>query len=503
MATRTVSVAGGNYNVAATWVELAVPTSSDDVVCTALSGNLTVNVSSVAKSIDFTNYVNTLTMSNTLKVSGNVTLVAAMTITGTANLIIAETATLTSNGKTFSGGIEINVFKTLTLSDNWTITGSLVIGSIGCFINGNNLYINNSIIMALNGAIQGTTTLHLVGTGSLTTTPTAEIRNNLTINTAGTITFSASTLRYGGDGGGTGVFTYTAGTVVTTGHTLLLSTSCTLNTNGITWNNINVGAGYDQTYTLTSNVTLTGLFNKTGNSLLIFNGSSINIGGSFVSTVNGFIIGTTNFIFNGTGTWSGSGEVRNPVNINTAGTLTISGTVTYGTGVFTYTAGTVVTTGSNLILNAGSTLNLNGISWNNITITTGTVTLTSLLTVNGTLDVGSTGTVTFAGTSGFTCHTFLCTTAGRIINFATGKTYTVTNSLIITGAVGSRVSFVSTSNGALFNLQAGATQSVTNCNATWINSSGGKTIYSNPSTLTNTINWSKSNGFITWFNSQF
>ena len=68
MATRTVANGGGNYNVAATWVENAVPTNADDVVFTATSGQLTVNVASQAKTINFTNYTNTITFTAQLTV---------------------------------------------------------------------------------------------------------------------------------------------------------------------------------------------------------------------------------------------------------------------------------------------------------------------------------------------------------------------------------------------------------------------------------------------------
>lgn len=495
MATRTVSVAGGNYNVAATWVELAVPTSSDDVVFTSSSGNLTVNVNSSCKSFDATNYTGTLAMNSALNIYGNITLVSGMTITGSSKLIFLANATLTSNGKTWPCSIEFLLTSgVFTFTDTWNVSGTVTQSSSSYVtFNGSTLNCASSLILVSSPLI-GTTSIKLVGTG----TWSGYISNPFEINTTGTITLG-SNIGYGYNSN-VNTFLYTAGTIINTGSTFVVKGNCNLNTSGMTFNKIQI----DASATLLSDLNCSGLFETTSYTTIT---GAYNINAGAGITILRDLSGTCTLVSTGTGTWTSTGgsigQIIVDFIINNSGTLTVSGDVYFKTKTFTYATGTVVTTGSNLILNAGATLNSNGISWNNTTITTGIVTLTSLLTVNGTLDVGSTGTVTFAGTSGFTCHTFLCTTAGRIINFATGKTYTVTNSLIITGAVGSRVSFVSTSNGALFNLQAGATQSVTNCNATWINSSGGKTIYSNPSTLTNTINWSKSNGFITWFNSQF
>lgn len=125
MATRTIANGGGNYNSAGTWVEGFVPTSSDDVVATATSGQLTVNVASVAKTFIMTGYTNTLTLNNTLTVAGAVTFVAGMTIAGTSNLICTTTATLTSGGKTLTGGLQLKgTSQTYTFGDAWTINGA-------------------------------------------------------------------------------------------------------------------------------------------------------------------------------------------------------------------------------------------------------------------------------------------------------------------------------------------------------------------------------------------
>lgn len=61
MAVRTITNTGGLWSLPATWVEGAVPLASDDVVSTATSGPLTIDISAVCRSIDLTGYTNTLT----------------------------------------------------------------------------------------------------------------------------------------------------------------------------------------------------------------------------------------------------------------------------------------------------------------------------------------------------------------------------------------------------------------------------------------------------------
>lgn len=55
-ATRTISDAGGNWDSSTSWVEGAVPTAADDVVASATSGNLTINVAAACRSIDLSSY---------------------------------------------------------------------------------------------------------------------------------------------------------------------------------------------------------------------------------------------------------------------------------------------------------------------------------------------------------------------------------------------------------------------------------------------------------------
>lgn len=154
MATRTIANGGGNWNTNGTWVENAVPTSSDDVVATATSGNLTIDDTATCKSINLTNYVGTLThvAGKTLTVASysGLNFVAGMTYVCNTGLIICSLAqtfngasktfydvTLNGTNVTMSGS---NIFTNLTrngpasqhiyelkLYGNQTITGTLTL----------------------------------------------------------------------------------------------------------------------------------------------------------------------------------------------------------------------------------------------------------------------------------------------------------------------------------------------------------------------------------------
>jgi hypothetical protein len=384
-----------------------------------VGGNLSMNVNS-SGSISGTTVINlngtgtwtgsggilsnslTINTSGTITVSGSVyyntgtlTYTAGTVTTTSSTLVIGGSVTLPT-GITWNN-ITINASATVTLAGNITMNGTLtagVGGSQGITINGNTLNVGGSFSIALNGSgwMTGTTTINLNGTGTLSATSTGIFYNPLTINTAGTITISGTIYH------ATGTITYTAGTVVTTGSTLNIDTTTTLNTNGMSWNNVKfTNSG---TYTLSSDLTVNGNFLLgTSAAAMTINGSTIYVAGNLTEslTAGWYVQGTTTIVLNGTGTWSSSGgDLKTPLTINTAGTITVSGTVLYNTGTLTYTAGTVTTTGSTLSISASTTLATAGITWNNVTISSGTTILNSNLAVNGTLSQ-STSSITGAG----------------------------------------------------------------------------------------------------------
>lgn len=461
MAVRTVSDTGGNWNATTTWVGGVVPSATlDTVAFTATSGQLTVNVASICIGIDFTNYVNTITFTALLTINGPINLgTGGYTQAGGSGIQANATATLTSNGVTWSRlWAFAGISQTFTLADNFNFTGSLNFNGItSIIINGNTINTRN-ILSTTTAITSGTTAFVFNGTGTWSNTSTGVLQNNVTINTAGTLTIG-NNIYYN-----TGILTHTTGTVDTTTNnsTLNIGVSTTLNTSGITWNNVFIGiknASSTIVITLNDNFTIGGSLQVNGTLsfipntyLLIVNGDLIlgyYAGGVYYNVtltipndlivtnlnyavfgintiVNGFSItvlgnlsiantgvasvsGTTNLILGGTGIWSqtSTGSMRNNLTINTTGTITISGNVYYNTGTLTYTAGTVVTTGSTLNISLTTTLNTNYLFWNNVIITSGIQTLTSDLncqnltsgnnTINGLFNINVNGNLTANG----------------------------------------------------------------------------------------------------------
>jgi len=61
---KSISNAGGNWSSSSTWSDGIVPTSADDIIATATSGDLTIDTDAVCRSLDLTSYTATLTHSS-------------------------------------------------------------------------------------------------------------------------------------------------------------------------------------------------------------------------------------------------------------------------------------------------------------------------------------------------------------------------------------------------------------------------------------------------------
>jgi hypothetical protein len=234
----------------------------------------------------------------------------------------------------------------------------------------------------------------MVGTGTQTMSmdSAADRFPSLEIASSGTVVFS-------GQINVSGNYTYTSGTLTTTGSTLVFycnNTTCTVTPGTISYNNVQI-VTYAGTVAIASGSTM-----KVGGSLTTnetygsaygnINTGTIEVSGDYITSA-AFNGGNGLVRMVGTGTISSSGGATPKVEINTAGTITLSGSNHFRND-FTYVAGTVVNTGSTTYFD-GSTQTISGGSmvFNDVTFNGNFANPT----VSGTMNVG--GNLTFAAAS--------------------------------------------------------------------------------------------------------
>ena len=252
MAIITISATGGNFNDTAAWVGGVVPTSADDIVGDASSGQLTVNVNSSVRTVNFSTYTNTITFNADLTLVHNGTSVlggASTNYAGTVGrLIFSQNHSISQNNTNRIPNMSINGGRTITpttdiyLTNYTTVTGNAVFGSsvFSFFVNGNlQLLVTGSrIVMDGTGSVTG---------GQLNTTSNGLVE----FNTLGTITITTSFNTYSN-----ARIKYVSGTIINPILSHLMDTaaniSLTLETSGMTWdrfyvnywNDTNTNANY-------------------------------------------------------------------------------------------------------------------------------------------------------------------------------------------------------------------------------------------------------------------
>lgn len=417
-----------NWGTAANWSttadgntpSAAIPTAADNVFFTNLSGNCNTAANSVCASIDCTGYINTLTFVGNTTVSGNIKFVPAMTVAGTAMLTINAAAIITSAGKAFTGGLTFNAAVTYTLADNLTVNGNFVSSGTGVrTVNGFNLSIGGNL--TINASVQGTTNFTI--TGNCTWIGGQALNNNLTINCGANTLTCTTTVNVGGD------FTYQSGTLnVATSTITFNGTNQSLTFgNSATWGNITFLTN-TATYTLLSNLRLSGIFTSSGGAanFKTINGFTIYAGGGL--NISGSTQGTTNIILSGAGTYSGSGVLAANLTIDAgAGTIAIPAIVYQTIGTFKYISGTV--TGGPIQFGGQQTLDfapLNFAGTINLS-NANTYTLASKLMCDNLAVTSLGGQPILAGTGGFEVGTLTINIDGLILN--PGNTYIVNNAL--------------------------------------------------------------------------
>jgi hypothetical protein len=363
------------------------------------------------------------------------------------------------NTSTFTSGAP-------TTAGNNIIAGTSTSSSIKC-----SSFINNT------GGVTGTSAkIIFIGTGTWSQNISAggSYAINTDVSSSGTLTL-ASNISFAG-----GTLTYVTGGFNPSTFTLTLPLTSTLNTNGMTWNNVTIGSagGAAQTITLNSNLNVSGsLTLGAGSTPFTINGSNIVVTGSLsvVGTNTPSFAGTSTVVLGGTGTWSQTSALSSftlPVEINTPQTISLSGTLNKN-GNLTYTTGNV---------NAGSST----LSWS------GTLTSNSSSLVLNNLVCAAASV--FTGSNGFDVNS-LTVNAGVNTVWGAGLTYNVLQSFSsldtqdLTTAT-SRILFAGTNN-AVF---AGTVATTTLTISSFTNGSGrlkvGDLIYTNglstPWTITST-----------------
>ena len=406
MAIRTISSTGGFYNAPTAWLEGVVPTSVDDVVSTSTSGPLTVNVFSAAKSIDLSQYANILTMNNGITISGSFSLGNGFTISGTYGVVINSSGSLRSYGKTWSNELVFSgTSTTFTLIDDWVVDSlrySTTNGSIST-TNGKTITASNGLTIATTAQVVGTTKIILTG-GTWSHTSTGRISMPIDLN--GNVNFGSNIY----SGGGT--ISYVSGTINTTGNTFSIQTGTLglVNTNSIDFNN----------------------FTVTGTSVM--NGSDFNLLSNL--TISSGLSGTSTIVIKGTSsqTWTSTAYLSNNLTINkSSGTFSVSGIVYYQSGTISYIGGSVSTTNSTLNIGPGlTTINTNGLNWNNFTCNdTATVNLSSNLQINGNIELSKTisKTITITGSQ-------ILTSTSSNVHVGYSAIGGVSNNVVVTFPIG-------------------------------------------------------------------
>lgn len=523
MATYYFRSTGTNWGTAGDWSATpspsytagAVPLVTDDVVFEAASANCIVATSNrVCKTIDFTNYTNTITFTTNVSVAGNVTLGVGMIIAGAGFLVITTTSTLTPNGKIWTGnfGVQpsgIGVQFTVTLAASFTIEGTFShftgSGATVTF-NGFTLTLKGNLSFSTSG-IAGTSNIVIAPPIGTTKTATAGVQINnsslefngatgATFNMLGNFSYGGSVLKYtnGTFVHSTGIFSLGAGTL-----------TVSVDTAGMSFNQMGVSAN-GMVITLLSDINCRGNFYV---QTVTFSGA-FNVNVASISAASGgcqggnivFRSGTTHLgVVYSAGTWN-DGITSYSSNIVIAGNPTI-GSCGMNGGSLTYTSGTPNFNGT-FILQGTVTLNLPGMpAFNNLTISTGVITTANItnnapFTVNGIMTNTHTNAahvINWLGSSGWSTATLLNSFTGGTLSLTSGVSYTIRSAISFTGGTFAtrpviRASLTNSTK-AILTLNPGATQTMVYVNGTDIDSSqnDGQTIWTFSGVITRTVNW--------------
>jgi hypothetical protein len=304
----------------------AIPTSADDVFFDAASGAVTCTISTTianAKSLNCTGFTGTLAGTVQLNLSGSITLSAGMTFSYTGDLVIIDTGTIISAGKTFNGNINGCIVVsgagiTVTLGDALTLSSAgalfnLFAGSLdlnGFTLTTGQFSSNNS---AARSIAFGAKNIVLTDTQvNFTCLQCAAATNFTWTGTGGFVRnmVSATFVSFGSSGGGS-------------------------TTNAP---NLSITGGAS-TLTITNNSWFKNLV-FTGSTSTVSNASPVNIAGNLTLATGGTYT-AVNPAFRGSGTITSNSRSLSAFGINGSGITVVCADALAITGALTFTLGTL------------------------------------------------------------------------------------------------------------------------------------------------------------------
>jgi hypothetical protein len=464
MASRYFLNIGTDWGSTANWSDtsggaggFSVPTNADDVFFDANSGDCDLNANRVAKSIDFTGYANTINMTNDLTVSGNVTLAASMTISGAGTLIINAACSINTNGKVWPNALTTTGLFTLTLLSDVEVGGLFSSAGNNRTISGTfNIICNNGFSIQQPIFIgSGTTPKFVVKGGSIVCLNAV---SDINIDLDGDITILDNSYHRNGS------LIYISGTITTLGT--YFASLTTINASGFSFNNFSIySTGGASTITLSSNLTITGLFTIATNQNIQINGAYTVIAqGGMTATNTGNTItsaGNTATLELAGGTFTGNAGISGTrISLNTTinGNVAFVNVFNFSNSTLTYISGTVNIGTSTFFFSQNCNLNLKGETsqtatttyssgvnlYNIITNTNAVITLLSDLTVINLYTCGITTTM-----NGFTLNL-----NGSITPNSVASTHNGTNTLQFIGDQPTTWSGASINSNVIFNKTA-------------------------------------------------
>jgi hypothetical protein len=476
MSTIVAAVGGGNWTVGSTWVGGVAPTAADDVQLSAASGNVTIDTGAVCRSLDCTGYISTLTHTSgvTLTIgdgtagAGNIILklVAGMTYTlGSATTsqmsFVSSSATQQTIdfGSKTTGNININ-------NGNYIYSSGHTIGSGSTLtLNAGTLNINGQTcswgIFISTGSSGRTLTL---GAAAITITGVSTAAWSMRGASNATITANTAVITFTGTSPEMrpGAINYNGATFVFTGAGNAYISDAGATFGGLTRTGT---ASKTDNLRIGGNITVTGTFTVNGNSAInrvfvsSFNTAGVQMPGtSRVITAGAVSVSNADFMdIQGAGaaSWNlsavtgGSGDCggNSGITFTTPATQTWSGTSGGNWSTNAWTS-RVPLPQDNAIINASfgasqtvtadmprlaASIDFTGATGTptlNISISLnvfGSITLISAMVLSGA------NAVSLSGRSTYTLTSAGKTWAGNINVTAPSGTYTLQDSIIITG----------------------------------------------------------------------